>query len=224
MVSDSGGRRLSLTGRRIPAWIRLLAALFVALAVYAALLVLRDVSRAAPDAPALLLLAAQLVLGVCLAALFAWVAVTGNPPVHLWPAAGDPCFGSRPPVRLDPALGTWLAALRARHAGLTELWVLRPNHRAVPARGEPCRLMAVADPAVIEALQADWDIRRRDVRLFLVDATTGHIRTAWGQPWDGRVARWDWGGADDPVERPVSPALANDLDDRAPELRALRVW
>ena len=211
-------------GRRIPLWIRALAAVFVLVAGYAAVLLVRDGSGVLPQGAALLLLVASITLGVCLTALFAYVAVTGAPPTHLWPAAGDSCFSPRTPLRLDPAISAWLGALRDRHAGLAELWLLRPDHRAVLVRGEMCRLLAVGDAAALEALRADWDIRRRDVRLFLVDAATGAISTAWGRPWDGRLVQWIWGEAADPGERAVPSALANDLDDQAPGLRGLRVW
>lgn len=208
--------------RLIPPWLRLLAGVLVLVILSAAwLTVTRDVDQAR-DLYQWLLLASQLALSLCAAGLFAYVAATGFPPTQLFQYAGDQPFAARARDGLDLSIQRYLVRLRARHPGIRECWQLAPPPGAA-RRG--WRFLALADPPVIEALRGDWDIRRRDVILLLVDTELVAMTTAWGQAFTGRIGDlgWEWQSDDHATFRwPRASDGRADLD--GPPLEARRLW
>lgn len=208
--------------RLIPPWIRVLAAVLVFLIAYAAWLAVTHQADEERDLYQWLLLASQLALGLCGAGLFGYVAATGFPPTQLFQHAGDVPFALEPREGLDPAIQRYLLRLRARHPGIREFWHLDPPPGAT-RRG--WRFLALADPPVIQAIRADWDIRRRDVSLLLVDTELVAMSTAWGQSFTGRIGDlgWEWQSDDDATFRwPRASDARADLD--GPLLKARRLW
>lgn len=208
--------------RLIPAWIRVLAAVLVLCILYSAWLAVRQPTGGERDLAAWLLLGGQLVLGICAAGLFGYVAATGFPPTQLFQHAGDVPFAREPGEGLDPGIQRYLLRLRARHPGIRECWHLDPppgpNRRG-------WRFLALADPPVIDAIRADWDVRRRDVGLLLVDTELVAMTTAWGQPFSGRIGDlgWEWQSDDEATFRwPRGTDGRADLE--GPLLKARRLW
>jgi hypothetical protein len=79
-------------------------------------------------------------------------------------------------------------------------------------------LLVFGPAALADALRDDWTIRRREVRLFVVDVDTDSICTAWGRPYAGTLAEWQWEFVSDEIARFVPPVDAGELvpaDDRA---------
>ena len=110
---------------------------------------------------------------------------TGLPPAH---GGGAPAavVALQPDLPLTPDLQRFLAHLRGRHPGIRECWLLDS------ARPGEWRLLAIADPTVLEKVRGDWDIRRRDVRLYLLDGPGGTVALAWGRASPVAFATWDW--------------------------------
>lgn len=172
--------------RVIPAWLRVLAGLVAAAAVVAIVLLIGGAAARAVEAADLLGLAAQAILFLMLAVLFGYVAATGLPPAHWWRGAGQALWPTEPELPLTPDLHRFLARLRERHAGLRECWLL---DSVTPGEW---RLLALAGPDVLDAVRGDWDIRRRDVRLYLLDEAARTVALAWGRSSPVPFAAWDW--------------------------------
>ena len=172
--------------RVIPWPLRVLAGLAAAAAALAIFMLV----RAAPDNVIGLvdfaLAAAKSLLFLSVIALFGYVAVTGLPPVHWWSAAGQRVWTEEPEFPIAPDMHRYLARLRHRHPDLRECWLLDP------ARGNEWRLLAFGQAPVLDAVRGDWDIRRRDVRLHLVDDEDGCVAPAWGRSTPAAFASWDW--------------------------------
>jgi len=172
--------------RVIPPWLRVLAAVVAAAAVLAIVLLVRGAPSQVTGWPSVVGLAARALLFLGLLVLFGYTAITGLPPVHWWRGAGQPLWPGQPDLPLTPDLHRFLARLRGRHPGIRECWLLDAANE-----GE-WRLLALADPAAIEALRGDWDIRRPDVRLYLLDEPARTVALAWGRPGTGAFLDWDW--------------------------------
>jgi hypothetical protein len=184
----------------IPLWLRALAGLVAAAAVLAILLLIRNGPPGAGEEAGVLGMAGRALLFLGMAALFGYAAVTGLPPAHWWRGAAEPLLPARAPPALTPDLHRFLTQLRERHPGLRECWLLDPVEA-----GE-WRLLAMAPPAVVEAVRGDWDIRRPDIRLFLADDASGAVGLAWGRVRPEPFASWDWEPQRDPVAEFRCPA------------------
>lgn len=172
--------------RIIPVWIRFLAAVVVAAAAVAIILVVRGVPGRALDVLGFVRLAAEVILYVCMIVLFGYVVATGIPPTHWWRSAGQDLRPAEPDLQLTPDLQRFLALLRERHPRLGECWYLDA------ARPGEWRLLAIADGATLDAVRGDWDIRRKDVRLYLLEESTRTVALAWGRSGPVPFAAWDW--------------------------------
>ncbi|MEO7387041.1 MAG: hypothetical protein ABIX37_08915 [Gammaproteobacteria bacterium] len=172
--------------RVIPAWLRVLSGLLAAAAVVAIVLLIRAGPLQVQDLPTFVFDAARALLFLGLAVLFGYVAATGLPPAHWWRGAGHALWPAQPELPLTPDFQRFLARLRERHPGLHECWLLDPA-----VHGE-WRLLARAGPLILDAVRGDWDIRRRDVRLFLLDEPSGTVALAWGRSSPAPFAAWDW--------------------------------
>ncbi len=197
--------------RVIPVWVRLLAGVVVAAAALAIVLLIRGVPGQVIDTLAFIRLAAQAILYLCVIVLFGSVAASGMPPIHWWRNAGHPVWPADSEVQLTPELHRFLARLQERHPGIRECWLLE-----TPGQAE-WRLLAIADDAVLEALRADWDIRRKDVRLYLLDEHSRTVALAWGRSSPVPFSTWDWEPQSDAVVEFRCPATG--------EIRfAQRLW
>lgn len=172
--------------RSIPLWIRVLAGLLAGAAVLAIVLLIRSAPGQVVDTPSFIWLAAQAILFLGVVVLAGYVAVTGLPPSHWWRSAGRSLWPAEQDLPLTPDAQRFLARLRERHGGIRECWLLDP---AVPGEW---RLLAFAAPPVLEALRGDWDIRRKDVRLYLLDEATRTVALAWGRSSPVPFPNWDW--------------------------------
>lgn len=172
--------------RVIPAWLRVLAGLVAAATAAAIILLIRGAPGEVVDGASFVGLAARAILFLGLLALFGYVAATGLPPAHWWRSAGQPVWPLQPELPLTPDLQRFLAHLRDRHPGIRECWLLDS------ARPGEWRLLAIADPPVLDTVRGDWDIRRRDVRLYLLDEPGGIVALAWGRASPVAFATWDW--------------------------------
>jgi hypothetical protein len=170
----------------IPVWLRVLAGIVATAAVFAIFLAVHGAPGLVVDMAGFLLLSARAILFLCVAVLFGYVAATGLPPAHLWRHAGHTWWSEKPQFSLTPDMHRFLERLRARHPQIRECWVLEA---AVP--GE-CWFIAFADPVVQDAVRGDWDIRRKDVRLYLLDAASQTVATAWGRGDIPDFTAWDW--------------------------------
>jgi len=172
--------------RVISVWLRVLAGIVAAAATLAIILSVRGVPGQVIDVAGFIRLAAQALLFLCVIVLFGYVAVTGLPPAHLWRPTAYTLWSAQPEVPLTPDLHRFLEQLRARHPKLRECWVLE-----AAGQGE-WWFLAIADPAVQEAVRRDWDIRRKDVRLFLLEEVAQTVAPAWGRSVPAGFATWDW--------------------------------
>jgi len=172
--------------RVIPAWLRILAGLVALAAVAAIALLIRDAAGSVVDGASFLALAARALLFLGLVVLFGYTAATGLPPAHWWRSAGQPWWPGGQDLPVTPDLHRFLARLQERHPGLRECWLLDPV-----APGE-WRLLALAAPTVLDTVRADWDIRRRDVRLYLLDEESRTVALAWGRSSPVAFSAWDW--------------------------------
>ena len=169
--------------RVIPVWVRVLAGVVVAAAALAIILLIRGVPGQVVDGVGFVRLAAQAILYLCVIVLFGYVAATGLPAVPLVAQRrARPCGRPQPELQLTPDLHRFLARLRERHPGIRECWLL---DAAGPGEW---RLLAIADDAVLDAVRGDWDIRRKDVRLYLLEESPGRWRWpgAGPAPWRSR--------------------------------------
>ena len=196
----------------VPAWLRVLAGLLGLAALLAAVSLIGTGTRGSPDLSALLLTGTQVILDICMGGLFAYVAVTGLAPVHLMRSAGDSWTGRAPRFRLEPDMQRYLRQLHARQPEITECWILcqlvksGPSSQALPQ----CWLLVFGPASLADALRADWNIRRRELRLFVVDNETSRLCTAWGRPYSGALADWQWEFRSDEVAHFVPPADAGE--------------
>ncbi|TFG85543.1 MAG: hypothetical protein E4H19_08490 [Chromatiales bacterium] len=172
--------------RVIPVWLRVLAAVVAAAAAFAIFLVIRGVPGQVVDVAGFIRLGAEAILFLCVAVLFGYVAATGLPPAHLWRQAGHMWWPAQPQFSLTPDMHRFLAQLRARHPQIRECWVLEA---AIP--GE-CWFIACAEPVVQDAMRGDWDIRRKDVRLYLLNEASRTVTPAWGRSIAADFTTWDW--------------------------------
>ena len=172
--------------RVIPVWVRALAGVVVAAAVLAIFLAIRGVPGQVLDGPGFIRLTAQVVLYFCLIVLFGYVVVTGLPPTHWWRSAGQSLRPVEPDLPLTPDLLRYLALLRQRHPQLRECWFLDA------ARPGESRLLAIADSTALDGVRGDWDIRRKDVRLYLLEENARTVALAWGRSGPVPFAAWDW--------------------------------
>ncbi len=172
--------------RVIPVWVRALAGVVVAAAILAIILMIRGVPGQTLDGPGFVRLAAQAILYVCMIVLFGYVAATGLPPTHWWRSAGQDLRPAQPDLPLTPDLHRFVALLRERHPQLRECWFLDA------ARPGECRLLAIADDGTLAAVRGDWDIRRKDVRLYLLEESHRTVALAWGRSSPVPFGVWDW--------------------------------
>ena len=112
---------------------------------------------------------------LCMIVLFGYVVATGLPPTHWWRSAGQDLRPAQPDLPLTPDLHRFLALLRERHPRIRECWFLDA------ARAGESRLLAIADGADLDGVRGDWDIRRKDVRLYLLEEETRTVALAWGR-------------------------------------------
>lgn len=172
--------------RIIPPWCRALGGLLAAAAVAALVLLVRDAAGQDASLAGVVGLMARGVLHLCVATLAGYVAVTGMAPTHLWPLAGHSCWPLRAELWLTPDLQRYARQLCVRHPGLRECWLLDSGRR-----GE-WWLLARAMPEVLDRVREDWQIRRKDVHLYLRDDRSETITLAWGRSVPGDFAAWDW--------------------------------
>ena len=172
--------------RIIPVWVRALAGVVVAAAVLAIILVIRGVPGQALDGPGFVRLAAQVILYSCMIVLFGYVVATGLPPTHWWRSAGQDLRPAQPDLPLTPDLHRYVVLLRERHPRIRECWFLDA------ARPRECRLLAMADAAALDGVRGDWDIRRTDVRLYLLEENARTVALAWGRSSPVPFPSWDW--------------------------------
>lgn len=172
--------------RVIPIWVRVLAGVVVAAAGLAIVLLIRGVPGQVVDGVGFIRLAAQAILYLCVIVLFGYVAGHGLPPSHWWRNAGHAWWPAQTEPQLTPELHRFLAQLRERHPEIRECWLLD-----AAGQGE-WRLLVIADGAVLDAVRGDWDIRRKDVRLYLLEERSRTVVLAWGRSSPVAFSTWDW--------------------------------
>lgn len=172
--------------RLIPLWLRVPAGLLAATACLAIVLLIRGAPAQVSDILSFVGVAAQAILFLAVIVLSGYVAATGLPPTHWWRNAGHPLWSVQPGLPLTPDQQRFLGLLRERHPAIRECWLLDP------AAPDEWRLLARADPPVLEALRGDWDIRRRNVRLYLLDEPSCTVALAWGRSSPVPFSSWDW--------------------------------
>lgn len=196
----------------MPVWLRVLAGLLALAALFAAVSLVSVGARGIADLQTLLITAAKVIVDVCMGGLFAYVAVTGLAPTHLMRSAGDSWKGSAPRFRLEPDIQRYLQQLNAQQPQISECWIL--GRVAKSSRGDqspaPWWLLVFGPAALADTLRTDWNIRRRDVRLFVVDIDTDSVSAAWGRPYNGVLAEWCWEFVTDEVARFIPPADAGE--------------
>lgn len=173
--------------RVIPVWLRILAGVVAGAAGLAIILLIRGVPDQIIDGVAFMRLAAQSILYLCVIVLFGYVAASGLPPSHWWRNAGHPVWPAATELQLTPEQHRFLARLKERHPAVRECWRLDD----LAGQGE-WQLLAIADSAALDALRSDWDIRRKDVRLYLLDEHCRTVALAWGRSSPVEFSTWDW--------------------------------
>jgi hypothetical protein len=219
--------------RVVPVWLRVLAGLLALAALFAAVSLISTGAQATVDLRALLLRSVQVIVDVCMGALFAYVAVTGLVPTHLVRSAGDAWTGRAPRFRLEPAMQRYIRQLNVQQPQITECWILGQvaKGRWSPGPLPQCWLLVFGPAVLADALRSDWSLRRREVRLFVADLDTGSVSAAWGRPYTGTLAGWQWEFVSDEIARFVPPVDAgeqpnagdHDTQDEAPHI-AERLW
>jgi hypothetical protein len=196
----------------VPVWLRILAGLLALAALFAAFTLVSVGARGIADLRTLLITGVQVILDICIGALFAYVAVTGLAPTHLMRSAGDAWTGRAPRFRLEPAIQRYLRQLNVQQPQIMECWILRQIEKGSRSiRLSPqCWLLVFGPAALVDALRDDWTIRRREVRLFVADVDTDSICTAWGRPYTGTLAEWQWEFVSDEIARFVPPENADE--------------
>ena len=191
----------------MPVWLRVLAGLLALAALFAAVSLASAGAQGIADLQTLLITAAKLIIDICMGGLFAYVAVTGFAPTHLMRSAGDSWTGSAPRFRLEPDMQRYLQQLNAQQPQITECWILGRVLKSSRGDQLPAQwwLLVFGPAALAEALRADWNIRRRNVRLFVVDTDTDAVSAAWGRPYNGFLADWHWEFVTDDVAHFISP-------------------
>jgi hypothetical protein len=196
----------------VPVWLRVLAGLLALAALFAAVSLVSVGARGIADLQTLLITAAKVIVDVCMGGLFAYVAVTGLAPTHLMRSAGDSWKGSVPRFRLEPDIQRYLQQLKAQQPQIGECWIL--GRVVKRGRGDqspaPWWLLAFGPAVLADTLRTDWNIRRRDVRLFVVDVDTDSVSAAWGRPYSGALADWCWEFVTDEVARFIPPVDAGE--------------
>jgi len=201
----------SLKLRVIPVWLRLLAGIAATAAAVAIVVLIRGVPGEEVDVTGFIRLGAQAILFLSVAVLFGYVAATGLPPTHLWRQAGYALWPARTHFSLTPSMYRYLARLHASHPQIHECWVLES---AVP---EECWFIAFAKQSVHDAVRGDWEIRRKDVRLYLQDTASRTVAPAWGRIVAADFASWDWEPQGDELAEFRCPATGESR-------QAQRVW
>lgn len=201
--------------RVIPVWVRILAGGVAVAAGLAIVLLIRGVPDQIIDGVAFIRLAAQAILYLCVIVLFGYVAASGLPPSHWWRNAGNLVWPAATELQLTPDLHRFLARLKERHPGIRECWRLEAG-----VQGE-WWLLVIADDAVLDALRVDWDIRRKDVRLYLLEKYSRTVALAWGRSSPVPFSTWDW----EPQAETLTEALAEFRCPASGEIRlAQRLW
>lgn len=196
----------------MPAWLRVLAGVLGLAALFAAVSLVGAGAGGEADMSALLVTGTQVILDICMGGLFAYVAVTGLAPVHLMRSAGDSWTGRAPRFRLEPDMQRYLRQLHARQPQITECWILSQAVKGSPSVRTPpqCWLLVSGPASLADALRADWSIRRRELRLFVMDDDTARLSAVWGRPYAGALADWQWQFRSDEVASFVAPADAGE--------------
>ncbi len=122
----------------VPVLLRVLAGLLALAALFAAVSLISTAARGNGDLRALLLGSVQVIVDICLGALFAYVAVTGLAPTHLVRSAGDAWTGRAPRFRLEPAMQRYIRQLNVQQPQITECWILGQVKKAHGCPGR-CR-------------------------------------------------------------------------------------
>lgn len=177
--------------RLIPVWLRVPAGIVAAAAALAIVLLIRSVPGQLVDLIGFIRLAGLSILYLCVGVLFGYVAVAGLPPAHLWRHAGYPWWPAQPEIALTPDLHRFLARLKDRHPSLRECWALEAS---VPGEWW---FIASAESDALKVVRGDFEIRRKDVRLYLLDRTAQSVTPAWGRALAADFASWDWELQDD---------------------------
>jgi hypothetical protein len=218
----------------VPVLLRVLAGLLALAALFAAVSLISTAARGNGDLRALLLGSVQVIVDICLGALFAYVAVTGLAPTHLVRSAGDAWTGRAPRFRLEPAMQRYIRQLNVQQPQITECWILGQVKKGtrLPGPLPQCWILVFGPAVLADALRSDWSLRRREVRLFVADLDTGSVCAAWGRPYTGTLAGWQWEFVSDEIARFVPPADAGQqtvvsgdqgAQDEAPSI-AERLW
>ncbi len=197
----------------VPVWLRALAGLLALAALFAALSLIGTGARGGGDLQTLLLTGAQVIVDICMGGLFAYVAVTGLAPTHLMRSAGDVMDGQC--TAFPPRSGHAALSAPAACAAAADHRVLDPRADCLKRRRAdqaPAQwwLLVFGPAALAETLRTDWNIRRRDVRLFVVDVDTDSVSAAWGRPYAGTLADWRWEFVSDEVAHFSPPADAGE--------------
>ncbi len=172
--------------RVIPLWCRGLGGIVALAAIAALVLLIGDAAAHYTGVISVVGLGARALLYLCVATLAGYVAVTGVAPTHLWPLAAHSCWPDTPELVLTPDLHRYALQLRSRHPDVHECWLLDSGRR------DQWSLLARADTVVLDQLRADWQLRRKDVHLYLKDDESGSVTLAWGRSVPGEFAAWDW--------------------------------
>jgi len=189
----------------VPVWLRVLAGLLALAALFAAVSLVSAGARGIPGLQTLLMTGAKVIIDVCLGGLFAYVAVTGFAPTHLMRSAGDRWTGSAPRYRLEPDIQRYLQQLNVQQPQISECWILGRVRKRIDQSPAQWWLLVFGPAAMAETLRTDWNIRRRDVRLFVVDPDTDSVSAAWGRPYNGFLVDWCWEFITDEVARFIAP-------------------
>lgn len=94
-------------------------------------------------------------------------------------------------ARLSDELETWLDQLLVAYPAIREVWLIGSRANRSAHAGSDWDLVAFADEATSEAVEADSQWHRPDVDLLVV--TDGNnFKRPWGAPKAGSLTRWGW--------------------------------